>query len=969
MMQTLWEKLLAWTICLFGHTYSRLPVNGDTTHCVVCGHRWVARRFPPPPVALALIAVYLMAVAPASAQFARVVTSNPLTSGPGGTQKPCTYPTSPPLVYQTGWYICDEGTDLYIALPGAGGATTLLQLTDTPSSYSGQSARFVAVKVTEDGVEFTTTSDTTIADGLTLVALEALRRNAANDAWELYTPFDGQWSSIAGRPAGLDDGDDTIANGLTLSAGIAVRRNVGNSAWETFVPFDGLWASLAGKPSTFPPESHQHDAGDVNTGTFVDARIAQSNVTQHQGALSIGWAQLVGIPADLADGDDDTTIADGLTLTAGVAVRRNVGNTQWELFTPFDGDYGSLSGVPSTFAPSAHAASHSDGGADEIRVENLATVGLAGASPISDGAGGLAMQDVQTGAEQITHNGSGDHDGRYFTETELTGSECAADNYQYGRNTNGTPKCRPDQGAGGGLSNAYQDMTDGTNTATASGADTFKLRSSDGSVGVTVGDNDATHGDNVDLVARAATESVTGVAELAADGESAAGKVVQGNDARLSDARTPTAHAASHADGGADELTAENLGSSCTDVQVLGGDGTGGAECQADDDVPEGGDFGNATDLDGNGALVNGAADNAALADMANATIKCRNTTGTGDPEDCTAAQIRTLLNVVEGPHSADDQDATEVPYTPDTGSEWSDPDPTDVDQALENIAPRVTANDAKVSATGSVTTHSDVSNAGSGAIITAAERSKLSGIESGATADQNATEVPFTPTTPSQWTDPDPDDVGEGLDDLMTRMVAEEGKVDDDVPEAGDFANATDLDGNGALLNGAVDNPALADMAEDTIKCRNSSGTGDPEDCTIAQVQAKLNIDTEPLNGWLATGGQDIATTDVFPLQMPPWAGDITKLTCRAHNGTSFTVKICEGIDINDDTCTTDVLTAAVVCDSGGGSACASGCDTTLVTAAADFVAEAYYSVVVTAVSGTVNIADLYLTGARSSQ
>lgn len=44
-----------------------------------------------------------------------------------------------------------------------------------------------------------------------------------------------------------------------------------------------------------------------------------------------------------------------------------------------------------------------------------------------------------------------------------------------------------------------------------------------------------------------------------------------------------------------------------------------------------------------------------------------------------------------------------------------------------------VTANTAKVSASGSVTSHSDVSNAGSGAIITTSERSKLSAIAAGA--------------------------------------------------------------------------------------------------------------------------------------------------------------------------------------------------------------------------------------------
>ena len=61
-----------------------------------------------------------------------------------------------------------------------------------------------------------------------------------------------------------------------------------------------------------------------------------------------------------------------------------------------------------------------------------------------------------------------------------------------------------------------------------------------------------------------------------------------------------------------------------------------------------------------------------------------------------------------------------------------------DSDVNLSDIA----TNNAKVSADGSVTSHSDVSDAGSGAIITVAERSKLSGIESGATADQTGAEI-----------------------------------------------------------------------------------------------------------------------------------------------------------------------------------------------------------------------------------
>lgn len=56
-----------------------------------------------------------------------------------------------------------------------------------------------------------------------------------------------------------------------------------------------------------------------------------------------------------------------------------------------------------------------------------------------------------------------------------------------------------------------------------------------------------------------ATTAATGVVELATDGEVAANVVVQGNDSRLSNARTPTAHAASHQSGGTDSIKLDDL--------------------------------------------------------------------------------------------------------------------------------------------------------------------------------------------------------------------------------------------------------------------------------------------------------------------------------------------------------------------------------------------------------------------------
>ena len=64
----------------------------------------------------------------------------------------------------------------------------------------------------------------------------------------------------------------------------------------------------------------------------------------------------------------------------------------------------------------------------------------------------------------------------------------------------------------------------------------------------------ATAGSTLNTWISDATTSVKGLAELATDGENAANVVVQGNDARLADDRTPTSHAATHQHLGSDEI-------------------------------------------------------------------------------------------------------------------------------------------------------------------------------------------------------------------------------------------------------------------------------------------------------------------------------------------------------------------------------------------------------------------------------
>ena len=48
------------------------------------------------------------------------------------------------------------------------------------------------------------------------------------------------------------------------------------------------------------PTAHNHPASEVTSGTFADARIAQSNVTQHQAALTITESQISDLPVQVS---------------------------------------------------------------------------------------------------------------------------------------------------------------------------------------------------------------------------------------------------------------------------------------------------------------------------------------------------------------------------------------------------------------------------------------------------------------------------------------------------------------------------------------------------------------------------------------------------------------------------------------------------------------------------------------------
>jgi len=125
----------------------------------------------------------------------------------------------------------------------------------------------------------------------------------------------------------------------------------------------------------------------------------------------------------------------------------------------------------------------------------------------------------------------------------------------------------------------------------------------------------------------------------------------------------------------------------------------------------------------------------AKIEEIADQTILGNNSGGSSDILELTPTQVRAIINVANGA-TANDSDANLKNRANHTGTQASS---TISDfQSAVSFNTDVSANTAKVSASGSVTTHSDVTSAGSGAIITSTERTKLSGITEGATANSS---------------------------------------------------------------------------------------------------------------------------------------------------------------------------------------------------------------------------------------
>ena len=126
-------------------------------------------------------------------------------------------------------------------------------------------------------------------------------------------------------------------------------------------------------------------------------------------------------------------------------------------------------------------------------------------------------------------------------------------------------------------------------------------------------------------------------------------------------------------------------------------------------------------------------------------------------------------------------------------------------------------------------------------------------------TDDQTATEVPYTPTTGTDWTDPDPTQAGAALDALGARLKVEEGKADDDQPDS-DSEVPDSITVSGAVSPSAFTFPASAAPLQTTDA--QAAWDSDDNRLTVGDGAATLVLYPGAHAGAVSEGGAATTAT-----------------------------------------------------------------------------------------------------------
>lgn len=198
-----------------------------------------------------------------------------------------------------------------------------------------------------------------------------------SSTWSSWAEIYSSLSTLTGYASGANSpiaANDTIlsafgktqgqiANKQDLDATLTALAGLDTSAGLVYQA--GADAFTKVSSGSFALSVHTHPASDITSGTFDNARISISNVSQHQSALVIGWGQLSSIPTTLTGyGITDAQGLDAtLTALAGLdSASGYVKQTGADTFTKSSTvPWTDITGAPSDYTPAAHTLdSHSN---------------------------------------------------------------------------------------------------------------------------------------------------------------------------------------------------------------------------------------------------------------------------------------------------------------------------------------------------------------------------------------------------------------------------------------------------------------------------------------------------------------------------------------------------------------------------------------------------------------------------------
>jgi hypothetical protein len=156
--------------------------------------------------------------------------------------------------------------------------------------------------------------------------------------------------------------------------------------------------------------------------------------------------------------------------------------------------------------------------------------------------------------------------------------------------------------------------------------------------------------------------------------------------------------------------------------------------------------------------------------------------------------------------------------------------------------------------------------------------------------------------------------------------------------------ANLNDTTATGAQLT--------SDTDAGNADAEHTHGTAGIDADLLTASDVAASLDTRPR---FQVRIPDPKIADEFVFLLSPFTGTMTRVDCESFGGTSVTIDLCDGKDIGNDTCTTSILGAPLVCTTSPTP------DTSL--SATGFVARDKVSLVLTAEPGSAGQLSVALT------